>query len=87
VAVRAYPDPESVVYATTLPPRFRCTMAIRTASARFPIHAHGVYMDRAGNGNTDTNVSHFHYVRNGVVMPSNVDGHTHELSRLPCGAG
>lgn len=81
-----YPDPDSVVYPTTYPPAYPCRIATRTVSRGYPIHEHGVYADLYGNGNTDAVVGHFHYVRNGVVLPA-VDGHTHDITTLPCGVG
>lgn len=51
------------------------------------MHAHGAWIDKGGNGNTDVTAAHFHRVRGFVVMPDESDGHTHELTMLPCGAG
>lgn len=88
MAIRAYPDPDSVAITSTLPPRFGCRITTMGAvnSHVYPIHRHGAFVDARGNGNTDANDSHFHYVRNGKVIPDPIDGHTHELTYLPCGA-
>ena len=82
-----YPNPDNVRYATTLPPPFPCQMTTRTASKSYPIHYHGAWINAAGDGNTDVDAGHFHRVRNGRVLADQTDGHTHDLTMLPCGAG
>lgn len=51
------------------------------------MHSHGAWLDKTGNGNTDVTAAHYHRVRDFVVLPDQSDGHTHELTMLPCGAG
>lgn len=94
MAIRGTPNPAAIVYPTTAPPRFACALTTRTQLAQrpgartiYPIHDHSAFVDKDGNGNTDTVASHFHRVINGRVMPDESDGHTHSLSNLPCGAG
>lgn len=84
-----YPDPESVRYASTYPPRFVPYMTTRGAvhSNLYPIHRHTAFVDRHRNGNTDAVDGHYHYVRDGAVLPDPQDGHTHEMTWLPAGAG
>lgn len=84
-----YPDPESVTVIRSMPPRFVPYMTTRGAvrSRVYPIHRHSAFVDRAGNGNTDAVDSHFHYIRGGVILPDPNDGHTHEITWLPAGAG
>jgi hypothetical protein len=53
----------------------------------YPIHDHCAFVDRQGDGVTGVDASHFHYVRGGKVKPDSSDGHTHNLTGLPCGAG
>lgn len=81
------PDPSKIIYETTAPPRFPSRMSTRSAAKLYPIHDHCVFVDGAGNGATDTVASHFHRVRDHVLLPDESDGHTHAISRLPCGAG
>lgn len=84
---RRYPDPDAVVYATTMPPRHPCQMTTDAAGRIYPMHHHGAWIDKHGNGNTDLDAAHWHYVRDFKVEPDPRDGHTHELTMLPCGAG
>lgn len=85
--MRQYPDPDRVVYPTTLPPTFPCQQTMRTSSRAFPIHNHDAWLDREGDGNTGVDAGHFHRIRDGRVLPDLTDGHTHEMTDLPCGAG
>lgn len=85
--IKQYPDPSSVIYPTTYPPQYTCRMTTRTVARAYPIHWHGAYMDANGNGNTDSDSGHFHYIRNWKVLPNPVDGHSHDLTNLPCGVG
>jgi hypothetical protein len=48
---------------------------------------HYAYPNRAGNGMTTIVASHFHVITNGVVLESSIDGHTHRLTNVCCGAG
>ncbi len=80
-----YPDPESVIYPTVGPPQFPCRLATRTVARAYPIHEHGVYVNRAGDGATDAVVGHSHQVRGGKVIADPRDGHTHQITNLPCG--
>jgi hypothetical protein len=82
-----YPDPENVVYPTTLPPGFPCELTSRDAGKMYPIHDHGAYLNADGDGTTDVTAGHYHRVRGGRVLPDESDGHTHRLTGLPCGAG
>jgi hypothetical protein len=84
---RRYPDPDAVPYPRTLPPRFPCQLTTETTSRVYPTHQHDAWMDKEGNGNTDLDAGHFHRIRGGKVHPDPTDGHTHELTMLPCGAG
>lgn len=53
----------------------------------YPLHSHGAWLNHEGTGNTDVAAGHFHRVSNFRVQPDPSDGHTHELTMLPCGAG
>ena len=53
----------------------------------YPLHSHGAWLNREGTGNTDVATGHFHRVVGFRVQPDPSDGHTHELTMLPCGAG
>lgn len=85
--IRQYPDPESVVYPTVGTPQFPCRMTTRTVARVYPVHWHGAYVDRYGNGATDADVGHSHQIRAGKVLPDPRDGHTHQITLLPCGVG
>lgn len=70
-----------------MPPRFPCQMTSESQGRTYPTHSHGAWIDKEGNGNTDLDSGHFHRVRGFKVYPDASDGHTHELTMLPCGAG
>lgn len=84
---RRYPNPAAVAYPSTQPPKFPCQLTSRNAGRMYPIHNHSAFLDREGNGNTDVDAGHFHRVRGFRVLPDPSDGHTHELTMLPCGDG
>ena len=84
---RRYPDPDAVKYAKTMPPRFPCQMTTDATGRIYPMHHHGAWIDKLGNGNTDLDSGHWHHVRSFKVESDPTDGHTHELTMLPCGAG
>jgi hypothetical protein len=85
--VPQYPDPNLVVYPTTAPPPFPPQLTTREAGKLYPVHDHCAFVDVKGDGNTDVVASHFHYVRDSRVLPDPSDGHKHDLTGLPCGAG
>jgi hypothetical protein len=62
-----------------------CRLTTRSSGALVPDHMHRAYPD-AGNGMTDMVASHFHYIRDGRILPSSADGHTHNLLNVICGA-
>lgn len=70
-----------------MPPRFPCQITTQTPSKIYPLHNHGAWIDKDGNGNTDVDAGHFHRVRNFKLIADQSDGHTHQLTTLPCGAG
>jgi hypothetical protein len=82
-----YPNPAAVVYPTGMPQPFPCQLTTRVSGRSFPIHSHGAWLDAQGNGNTDMDAGHFHRVRGFKVLPDESDGHIHEMTTLPCGAG
>jgi len=82
-----WPNPGAIVYPTTQPPGFPCQITTRDTGRIHPVHAHGAWLNAGGNGNTDVSAGHFHRVRDGRVQPDPSDGHTHELTTLPCGVG
>ena len=53
----------------------------------YPLHNHGAWLNKEGSGNTDVDAGHYHRVVNFRVQADPSDGHTHELTMLPCGAG
>jgi len=85
--IKVYPDPESVIYPTAYPPKYPCRMTTKTVCNAYPIHWHGAYVDARGNGATDSDVGHSHVILGGKVLPDPRDGHTHQITTLPCGVG
>ena len=83
-----YPDPERV-FRTVMwqPPLRRCFVTSMNSAKLYPDHKHQAFVDSSGNGQTDIEASHFHYVRDGRVVVDPSDGHAHMLTRLPCAAG
>lgn len=53
----------------------------------YPVHHHGAWLNKDGNGNTDLSSGHFHRVREFQVQADPSDGHVHQLTTLPCGHG
>lgn len=84
---RSYPDPDKVPYARLHPVGNPCQLTTQVTGKMFPMHNHGAFIDENGDGNTDVDAGHFHRVKGFRVMPDESDGHTHELTGLPCGAG
>ena len=85
-----YPDPSRIPYPTTAPPPFPprvTTPTIVHGRTIYPIHDHCAFINVNGEGVTDAVASHFHRVRNGRILPDQSDGHTHNATSLPCGAG
>lgn len=82
-----YPNPDAVQYARPMPPGFPCQLTTQTTGKSYPIHNHGAWLNAQGDGNTDVDSGHFHRVRGFKVLPDQSDGHTHEMTMLPCGAG
>ncbi len=82
-----WPNPGAIAYPTTQPPGFPCQITTRDTGRLHSVHAHGAFLNAQGDGNTDVADGHFHRVRHGVVQPDQSDGHSHELTTLPCGVG
>ena len=82
-----WPNPDAVVFPTTQPPGFPCSMTTREAGKTYPLHYHSAFLNPAGDGNTDVDSGHYHRVRDFRVLPDESDGHTHQLTTLPCGVG
>lgn len=80
-------DPYLIPRPAMFPMALPCRMTTQDDGRLAPVHTHRAYPDRAGNGTTDIVASHFHYIRNGEIVPSPIDGHTHRLTNLSCGAG
>lgn len=90
-----YPDPDMTPRPSTLPPPFPPQLTSITkppegrpyAKSYYPLHNHQAFVDGKGNGTTDVAASHYHRVKDGRVLPDASDGHYHELTGLPSGAG
>ena len=76
-----------MVYSTTQPAGYPCQMTTQTPSEAYPLHNHGAFLDGRGNGSTDVSSGHWHRVEGFHVLPDEKDGHTHDLTMLPCGWG
>jgi hypothetical protein len=81
------PNPNLIPIPSTAPPRFVPQLTNKRAGKLFGLHQHRAFIDKDGNGTTDVVDSHFHRVRDGRVLPDESDGHTHNLTGLPAGAG
>jgi len=84
---RRYPDPDAVPYARLHPVGNPCQLTTQVTGKMFPMHNHGAFIDQNGDGNTDVDAGHYHRVKDFRVLPDESDGHTHDLTGLPCGAG
>jgi len=84
---RRYPDPDAVPYARLHPVGNPCQITSQVSGKMFPMHNHGAFIDENGDGNTDVDAGHYHRVKGFRVLPDESDGHTHDLTGLPCGAG
>lgn len=82
-----YPDPDAVPYARLHPVGNPCQLTSQVSGKMFPMHNHGAFIDENGDGNTDVDAGHYHRVKGFRVLPDESDGHTHDLTGLPCGAG
>lgn len=82
-------DPYRIVRPQMFPAQMPCIMAMQAYGKQAPMHTHRVWVDKeTGEGYTDILASHFHRVRENRMLPSDVDGHTHELRfNMPGGAG
>lgn len=85
--MRRYPDPSKIIYPAGGPPTFVPRVTTRAPGRMYPMHDHIAFVNKSGEGVTDTVASHFHRVRGGRILPDQSDGHTHELTNLPAGAG
>lgn len=65
----------------------RTVMSTQDAGTRAPLHTHRVFLYRNGSGATNLALGHYHRVEGGKILPSDLDGHTHEIRMLTTGAG
>lgn len=82
-----HPNPNLIPRVSTAPPRFIPQLTNKRAGRLYALHQHTAFVDRDGNGTTDVAESHFHRIVDGRVLPDESDGHTHNLTGLPAGAG
>lgn len=80
-------DPYLVPRPRMFPPSTTCVLTTRNWGRSTPVHSHRANYDSNGNGVTDITASHFHRIVGGVVKPSPVDSHEHQLTNLPGGWG
>jgi hypothetical protein len=80
-------DPRNIPRPAMFPMTNPCRLTSRSGGCSAPVHSHRAYPDAAGNGMTDIIASHFHVIRNGIVLGSNIDGHIHRLTNVLCGTG
>lgn len=62
-------------------------MTTEVPARLYPVHKHGAWVDGDGNGNTDVSSGHFHRISGFRIQPDPSDGHTHDMTMLPCGWG
>lgn len=79
----AYPNPDLIVRPVKGDPRFVPHVTLKSQAPGLPWHDHRAFIDRRGNGVTDTTASHYHRVVNRVV--ETVAGHTHKITSLRSG--
>jgi hypothetical protein len=78
-------DPRDIPRPAMFPMARPCRLTTQDSGRDAPLHRHRAYVDKNGNGMTDTVASHTHVVQNGVVLPSVRDQHDHKLSNVSCG--
>lgn len=86
VLQRRYPDPSRITRPTIQQPPFPAQLTSKGAGRLYPVHFHQAFVNQQGDGNTGTDASHYHLVRDFQILPAE-DGHTHKLTGLPSGAG
>lgn len=62
-------------------------MTTQDPARLYPLHNHGAFLNKEGNGNTDVSAGHYHRVSGFRVRPDLSDGHSHEMTMAPCGWG
>jgi hypothetical protein len=75
------------VRTTQFPMRQPSYLLSRGAGKLYPVHIHQGFVDSQGNGTTSIDVSHFHRIMNGRVLPDESDSHDHGLTRIRTGRG
>lgn len=80
-------DPFNFPRPAMFPMAAPCRLTTRSSGAATPDHMHRAYPDQLGNGATDHTASHTHFIYGWQVQPCPADGHTHILTKIPCGAG
>lgn len=82
---RHRPNPDAIARPTAGMAPYPPYLTSWDGGGMTPIHNHKAYIDKAGNGVTSTDASHYHEVRNGVIQEAH--GHAHGRTRLPAGRG
>ena len=59
----------------------------RGAGKLYPVHVHKAFVDEKGYGTTSIDVSHFHRIIDGRILPDESDGHDHGLTNVLTGRG
>jgi hypothetical protein len=80
-------DPYKIPRPQMFPESAPCRLTDRGWGKLHPTHVHNAYVKADGTGITSISVSHFHRIRNGRILPCEIDGHEHGLTNIPCGAG
>jgi hypothetical protein len=73
------------VRTTQFPMRQPSYMITRGAGKLYPVHIHKAFIDKNGNGTTSIDVSHFHRILSGRILPDESDGHEHGITRVLTG--
>ncbi len=75
------------VKTTPFPMRQPSYLVGRGSGRVHPIHTHRAFIDKAGNGTTSIDVSHYHRIVDGRILPDESDSHEHAILRVRTGSG
>ena len=78
-------DPYNIPRPQMFPRPYTCVITTQDGGRSTPVHTHKAHFDADGNGTTDITADHFHRIIDGVVKPSPVDSHDHQLTQYRAG--
>lgn len=80
-------DPYKIPRPQMFPRPRTCVITTQGWGRSTPVHTHRASFDANGNGITDIVAGHFHRIIGGVLKPSPVDSHEHQMTNVAAGAG